>query len=50
VTRAELDEVVLRIDGLIAYSLLKAEMALAPEHIIDEITDKGVVLVDEKFC
>ena len=39
VTQAELDEVALRIDGLIAYSLLKAEMGIAPEYIMDEITD-----------
>ena len=39
VTQAELDEVALRGDGLIASSLLRAEMAMAPEHIIDEITD-----------
>lgn len=39
VTQDELDEVALRVDGRIAYSLLKAEMGVAPEYIIDDITD-----------
>ena len=39
VTQAEFDELTLRIDEVVAYSLLKAEMGVAPEYIIDGITD-----------
>jgi len=39
VTQAELDELAIKINGIVAYSLLKSEMRLAPVYIMDEITN-----------